>query len=67
MIDFMFEIMQKEDHQSVLCVSHGAAISYFMFHVVPNFNIHRLKNCHVLELEYDGKFHFIKDFAPKNG
>lgn len=67
MKDFMFEILNKEDHQSVICVSHGAAISYFMFHIDADFNIHRLKNCHVLELEYDGNYHFVNDFAPKNG
>ncbi len=67
MKDFMLEILNKEDHQSILCVSHGAAISFFMNHIGVKFNIVRLKNCHVLEIEYDGKYHFVNDHAPKNG
>lgn len=67
MKDFMLEILSKEDHQSILCVSHGAAIAYFMHHIDVDYNIKHLKNCHVLELEYDGTYHFINDHAPKNG
>lgn len=67
MNSFLTDIMSNEDHHSVLCVSHGAAISYFMFHIDPDFPIHSLQNCHILELEFDGKFHFIKDYVSKNG
>lgn len=63
---FLTEIMNKEDHQNVLCVSHGAAVSYFLYQVDPNNGIDRLENCHILEFEYDGKFHFIKDYIPKD-
>lgn len=67
MHSFLTDIMTKDNHHSVLCVSHGAAISYFMFSIDPEFPIHNLQNCHILELEFDGKFHFIKDYIPKNG
>lgn len=60
---FLHEIMSKDDHYSVLCVSHGAAIGYFMHNIGEEIPIHDLKNCHILEFEYDGKFHFIKDYV----
>lgn len=66
MHSFLTEIMNKEDHNSVLCVSHGAAMSYFLYSIAPDNGIDRLENCHILEFEYDGKFHFVKDYIPKN-
>lgn len=63
---FLTETMNKDDHQSVLCISHGAAMSYFLYHVAPDNNITRLENCHILEFDYDGKFHFIKDYISKD-
>ena len=29
------KIMEKEDHESVLCVSHGSVVSYFLYDVDP--------------------------------
>lgn len=65
MVDFLTQTMLKQDHNSVLCVSHGAAISYFLYSVVPNVKIQRLENCHILEFDFDGTFHFINDYIPK--
>ena len=59
--------MQKQDHTSVLCVSHGAAISYFLYCIEPNTNIKHLENCHILEFEYDDAFHLTNQYIPKNG
>lgn len=63
MENFLNEIMNKDDHQSVLCVSHGAAIGYFIHHVEKDIPIHDLKNCHILEFDFDGTFHFVRDYT----
>lgn len=62
---FLHAVMEKEDHQNVLCVSHGAAIGYFLFNIDKNTTIHQLGNCHILEFDYDGEFHLVKDYIPK--
>lgn len=60
------DIMEKEDHQSVLCVAHGSINSYFLCYVDPDTELKRLKNGHVLEFEYDGTFHFVDAYYPEN-
>lgn len=67
MISFLTSLMEKEDHNSVLCVSHGAAIGFFMHNIGQNIEITHLKNCHILEFGYDGQFHFLNEYYPENG
>ena len=61
------KIMKKEDHESVLCVSHGSVVSYFLYDVDLESGVQRLKKCHILEFEYDGKLHFVNSYYPGIG
>ena len=62
----LMEIMQKEDHQSILCVSHASIISYFLWYIDPDTELKHLKNGHILEFAWDGTFHFVDAFYPEN-
>lgn len=62
------EIMEKEDHQVVLAVSHGAACRQFMRyweHVNPMQPNGRLGNCCILRFKYDnGQFELQEIVNP---
>lgn len=61
------EIMQRPDHESVLCVSHGAATAQVMraVGVEPLDLKNRIGNCAMLELDFDGEsFTYVDLFNP---
>lgn len=54
--DTLLEIMQKDDHQTVLAVSHGAACRGFMRYWQKNQKVdqkERLGNCCILKFEFE--------------
>ena len=61
------EIMQRPGHESVLCVSHGAATAQVMraVGVEPLDLKNRIGNCAMLELDFDGEiFTYVNLFNP---
>ena len=61
------EIMQRPGHESVLCVSHGAATAQVMraVGVEPLDLKNRIGNCAMLELDFDGEnFTYVDLFNP---
>lgn len=61
------DIMKRPGHESVLCVSHGAATAQVMraVGVEPLDLKNRLGNCCVLELDFDGeRFSYVDLFNP---
>lgn len=58
------EIMEKEDHQTVLAVSHAGACASFLSTVIDPqiaFNNGGFKNCSILHFTYeDGQFEFVE-------
>lgn len=62
------DIMEKDDHQKVLAVSHGGACHFFLSQVTdPNviFNTGGYTNCCILHFEYeDGEFRFNEIIRP---
>ncbi|MEG0365505.1 MAG: histidine phosphatase family protein [Coprobacillus sp.] len=56
--DTLSEIMHKDDHQTVLAVSHGAACRGFMRYWEKNQKVdqkERLGNCCILKFEYENE------------
>ena len=63
MSDTLTEIMERDDHQNVLAVSHGAASYFFTLKWFPTVSLDKVKftNCCILKWEYEnGKFTFIE-------
>ena len=65
----LLEIMENDDHQNVLAVSHGGACYSFLSSVTDP-NIVRdnggFTNCCILHFEYnDGKFKYIDILRPE--
>ena len=61
------EIMRRPGHESVLCVSHGAAMAQVMraVGVEPLDLKNRIGNCAMLELDFDGEnFTYVNLFNP---
>lgn len=62
-VDTVTEIMAKDDHDTVLAVSHGAACAQFARfweHTSEIGSLHGLKNCCILKFEYeDGTFTLV--------
>lgn len=61
------DIIQRPGHESVLCVSHGAATAQVMraVGVEPLDLKNRIGNCCVLELDFDGEnFSYVDLFNP---
>lgn len=61
------EIMRRPGHESVLCVSHGAATAQVMraVGVEPLDLKNRIGNCAMLELDFDGEnFTYVDLFNP---
>ncbi|MBO6046382.1 MAG: histidine phosphatase family protein [Erysipelotrichaceae bacterium] len=61
------EIMEKEDHNIVLAVSHAGACMGFMSTVIGRENIHKIRmtNCAILKLTYDNhEFNFVEIMTP---
>ena len=61
------EIMRRPGHESVLCVSHGAATAQVMraVGVEPLGLKNRIGNCAMLELDFDGEnFTYVDLFNP---
>lgn len=64
------QVMEQEDHHSVLAVSHGGAMTCFLRYYKQPLP-HGMKNCTILKLKYeDGQFiqldHFEPDFSQLN-
>ena len=64
MADTLAEIMEKEDHQTVLAVSHGASCRGFMRYWEKNQKAQltgRVGNCCILTFEYEnGEFSLVE-------
>jgi len=57
------ELMARDDHKSILAVSHAAACYYFTLKWYPEVSLDKVKfsNCCILKWEYeDGKFTFVE-------
>ena len=65
MVQTLTEIMEKEDHRSVLAVSHGIACFTFFSKWHPEIYLEGVPNCTVFKYEYrDGKFNNLEIFRP---
>lgn len=67
LMETITEIMQRPGHESVLCVSHGAATAQVMraVGVEPLGLKNRIGNCAMLELDFDGEiFTYVDLFNP---
>ena len=56
MADTLLEVMKKEDHQTVLAVSHGASCRGFMRYWSKNSQVDqttRIRNCCILKFEFE--------------
>ena len=61
MLETLTEIMEKEDHQIVLAVSHIGASSNFARLVDPTCITEKFSNCEALHFTYEnGKFAFVE-------
>ena len=61
MMDTLTEVMEKEDHQIVLAVSHIGASSNFARLVDPTCITEKFSNCEALHFTYEnGKFAFVE-------
>ena len=61
MVDTLTEIMEKDDHQVVLAVSHCGAASTFLRYVVKEVLPGKFSNCETLHFTYEnGKFTFVE-------
>ncbi len=69
MIDTLTEIMEKDDHHSVLAVSHGAACGQFYFAFEDHAEVKRegrIYNCCIFQYEYENGLFILKDLWNKN-
>lgn len=58
------QVMEQENHHSVLAVSHGGAMAIFLRYYKQPLP-HGMKNCTILRLKYeDGQFTFLDYFEP---
>lgn len=68
MVETLTEVMEKEDHQSVLAVSHGAACANFIRanEAYNQVHYHRgIKNCTIFKLLFeDGHFSCVDIIEP---
>lgn len=61
MTETLTDIMEKEDHNTVLAVSHGAACYAFFLRWAPEFPFTGIPNCSIFKYEYEnGKFTLIE-------
>lgn len=59
------QVMEQEDHHSVLAVSHGGAMACFL-HYYKQPLPHGMKNCTIFRLKYeDGQFTLL-DYFEQN-
>lgn len=57
MTETLTEIMERENHETVLAVSHGGACYTFMLKHAPDFPFSGIPNCSIFKYEYEnGKF-----------
>ncbi|MEI4310808.1 histidine phosphatase family protein [Streptococcus suis] len=67
MVETIGGIMEEADNQSVLVVSHGAAIAQFFRQVLTNYPQVRMRNCAILTFDYeDGKYDLVSVVDPVN-
>ena len=67
MVDTLTEIMEKEDHNIVLAVSHCGASSTFLRYVVQENLSGKFSNCETLHFTYEnGTFKFIEKLELPN-
>ncbi|MGM0220130.1 histidine phosphatase family protein [Enterococcus sp. AZ126] len=69
MNDTLTEIMEKEDHDTILCVSHGGSMYRFIQKWLSQEQIKAIKftNCCILKFEYlNGRFEFIESISQDN-
>ena len=60
-------IMERSANQSVLVVSHGAAIAQFFRQVLTDYPQVRMRNCAILTFDYeDGKYALLSVVDPVN-
>ncbi len=68
-VNTLTDIMNKEDHQNVLAVSHGGASFSFLQYVTDPgivMNNGGFTNCCILHFTYEeGKFNFVKIMRPE--
>ena len=61
MTETLTEIMERENHETVLAVSHGGACYTFMLKHDPDFPFSGIPNCSIFKYEYEnGKFTLIE-------
>ncbi|WP_242550990.1 hypothetical protein IGJ55_002710 [Enterococcus sp. AZ170] len=66
MNDTLTEIMKKESHKNILCVSHGGSMYRFIQKWLSQEQIKTIKftNCCILKFEYsNGRFEFIESIS----
>ncbi|HEM6138465.1 TPA: histidine phosphatase family protein [Streptococcus suis] len=67
MVETIGGIMKEADNQSVLVVSHGAAIAQFFRQVLTHYPQVRMRNCAILTFDYeDGKYNLVSVVDPVN-
>lgn len=65
MDETLSQVMEQEDHHSVLAVSHGGSMACFL-HYYKQPLPHGMKNCTILRLKYeDGQFTSL-DYFEQN-
>lgn len=63
----MRDILNNPDNQTVLVVSHGAAIAQFLRHVLTDFPRVPMRNCAIMEFNYqDGRYDLQSIIVPIN-
>lgn len=67
MVETIGGIMEEAENQSVLVVSHGAAIAQFFRQVLTDYPQVRMRNCAILTFDYeDGKYDLVSVVDPVN-
>lgn len=67
MVNFLTQVMEKDDHQNVLAVSHAGASIQFMSHWVNPWSVLKGKvaNCTIFKYEYENKvFKLVEIIHP---
>ena len=65
MVETLTEIMENDNHESVLAVSHGIACFTFFSQWHPNIVLEGVPNCTIFKYEYENKkFNNLEIFKP---
>lgn len=67
MVETITGIMEQSDNQSILVVSHGAAIAQFFRQVLTDYPRVRMRNCAILTFTYEnGNYDLLSIVDPVN-